>query len=147
MRASVGQALMVLPYANTLVAMNMTGVQIRALLESQWNGGRDITRGLLQVSDGFTYQWDAKAPLGSKVLPDSLLLNGVPLENNTPYRVVVNSFLAEGGDGFTLFGQGSNRAETGIRDVDAMTMYLIRREQLGKLAGSAEPLGRIKRLQ
>jgi 5'-nucleotidase len=146
-RVTVGQAMMVLPFGNTMVAMNLRGSQIYALLEQQWTGGRDITRGLLQVSEGFSYEWDPKRPEGGKVVPGSVMLNGVPLEKETSYRVVVNNFLAEGGDGFPMFVNGGNRAETGVRDIDALTAYLAKREQIGKPAGRAEALGRIKRLQ
>jgi 5'-nucleotidase len=146
-RVNVGQLLAALPYTNSLVVMNLRGSQIRDLLEQQWSGGRDITRGLLQVSDGFSYAWDPRRGEGGKVLPDSLKLNGVPIENGTVYRVVVNNFLAEGGDAFPAFTLGSNRAETNIRDIDALTDYLTQREQYGKPAGRNETQGRIKRLQ
>ena len=142
-----GRALMVLPFSNSLVAMNLSGAQIYALLEQQWLGGRDLTRGLLQVSEGFSYQYDPGLPLGSRVVPGSVMLNKVPLEMASPYRVVVNNFLAEGGDGFPLFTKGGNRAETGIRDIDALTSYLAKREQIGKPAGASQPLGRIQRLK
>jgi 5'-nucleotidase len=140
-----GRVLMVLPFGNSLVVMNMTGAQIYALLEQQWLGGRDITRGLLQVSEGFSYQYNPGLPVGSRVVPGSVMLNNIPLESDSKYRVVVNNFLAEGGDAFTMFAKGSNVAETGIRDVDALSSYLIKREQIGKPAGTARPLGRIKR--
>jgi 5'-nucleotidase len=145
-RVTVGHAMMVLPFGNTMVAMNLRGAQIIELLEQQWTGGRDITRGLLQVSDGFSYQWDPKRAEGGKVVPGSVLLNGVPLEMDTSYRVVANNFLAEGGDGFPMFAKGANRAETGVRDIDALTDYLLKREQSGKPAGKATPANRIKRL-
>jgi 5'-nucleotidase len=61
---------------------------------------------------------------------------------DTSYRVVTNNFLAEGGDGFPAFKNGSNRAPTSIRDIDALTQYLARREQDGKPAGAAAPLKR-----
>jgi len=146
-RVNVGQLLAALPYTNSLVVMNLRGSQIRDLLEQQWHGGRDITRGLLQVSDGFSYAWDPRRGEGGKVLPDSLKLHGVPIENGTSYRVVVNNFLAEGGDAFPAFTLGGNRAETNIRDIDALTDYLTQREQYGKPAGRSETQGRIKRLQ
>ena len=142
-----GRALMVLPFSNSLVAMNLSGAQIYALLEQQWLGERDVTRGLLQVSEGFSYQYNPGLPLGSRVVPGSVMLNKVPLEMASPYRVVVNNFLAEGGDGFPLFAKGGNRAETGIRDIDALTSYLAKREQIGKPAGASQPLGRIQRLK
>ncbi|MGV7208673.1 bifunctional metallophosphatase/5'-nucleotidase [Oxalobacteraceae bacterium A2-2] len=146
-RVTVGHVLQVLPFANFMVVMNLTGAQIRALLEQQWLGGRDITRGLLQVSDGFSYSWDPKRPVGSKVVPDSVRLHGAPLVDSTSYRIVANNFLAEGGEAFSVFVAGSSRAETGIRDADALTDYLVKRERDGKPAGASEPANRITRLQ
>jgi 5'-nucleotidase len=146
-RVTVGQAMMVLPFGNTGVVMNLKGAQIVELLEQQWHGGRDSSRGLLQVSEGFSYEWDERLPEGGRVVPGSVKLNGVALEKDTSYRVVTNNFLAEGGDGFPMFVKGSNRADTGVRDIDALTDFLVKREQGGKPAGKAEPLNRIKRLQ
>jgi 5'-nucleotidase len=74
------------------------------------------------------------------------MLHGVPLEPDTPYRVMVTNFLAEGGDAYAAFVGGSNRAETGIRDIDALTGYLVQRDQNGKPAGTPAPQGRIQRL-
>lgn len=146
-RANVGQTRMVLPFGNTLVVMNLKGWQILDLLEEQWSGGREETRGLLQVSEGFTYQWDARRGDGSKVVPGSAKLNGKPLEREASYRVMVNNFLAEGGDGFPMFANGRNRTDTGIRDIDALNDYLVKREQAGKPAGAAQPQQRYQRLQ
>jgi 5'-nucleotidase len=145
-RVTVGQAMMVLPFGNTGVVMNLKGAQIIELLEQQWHGGRDGSRGLLQVSEGFTYQWDDRLPEGGRVVPGSVRLNGVPLEQETSYRIVTNNFLAEGGDGFPAFVKGGNRADTGVRDIDALTDFLVKREQSGKPAGMAAPLNRIQRL-
>jgi len=141
------QAQMVLPYANTLVAMNMTGAQIFAALEQQFLGGRDKKRGLLQPSEGFSYEYDPRQPEGHRIVAGSVMLNGVPLEPDDPYRVVVSNFLAEGGDAFPAFTGGSNRAPTGIRDIDALTNYLVQRDQNGKPAGASAPQDRIKRIQ
>jgi len=146
-RVAVGQARAVLPFGNKLMAMNLKGWQIYELLEQQWLGGRNAWRGLLQVSDGFTYQWDAKRGDGSKVMPDSATLNGVPLQRDSSYRVMTNNFLAEGGDAFPMFANGTNRADTGILDVDALTAYLVKREESRKPAGSAETQQRLRRLR
>lgn len=141
-RVTLGQAMAVLPFGNTLVAMNLRGSQIVELLEEQWLEDRDSKRGLLQLSEGFTYQWNASKPEGSKIVPGSVKLNGVKLDMDTSYRVVTNNFLAEGGDGFPAFRNGTNRAPTSVRDLDALTQYLAKREQDGKPAGAAAPLKR-----
>ncbi|AVR95585.1 bifunctional metallophosphatase/5'-nucleotidase [Pseudoduganella armeniaca] len=142
---SKGQALAVLPFGNTLVVMNLTGAQIRALLEQQWVGDKVESRGLLQVSEGFSYQYDLRKPAGQRVL--EVTLNGVPLDDNASYRVAANNFIAEGGDAFPMFAKGTNRAETGVRDIDSLTSYLTYREQQRKPAGLAAEQPRIRRVQ
>jgi 5'-nucleotidase len=146
-RVTLGQAMAVLPFGNTLVVMNLRGAQIVQLLEEQWLGERDAKRGLLQLSEGFTYEFDPAQPEGSKIVPGSVKLNGVRLEMASSYRVATNNFLAEGGDGFPTFTKGSNRAPTNIRDLDALTGYLVKREQDGKPAGAVAPLMRFKSVQ
>ncbi|MYM21771.1 bifunctional metallophosphatase/5'-nucleotidase [Duganella sp. FT135W] len=146
-RVTLGQAMAVLPFGNALVAMNLRGEQIVALLEEQWAGGRDAKRGLLQVSEGFWYEWDPAQPEGRKIVAGSVKLNGIPLEMDKSYRVVTNNFLAEGGDGFSTFTKGASRAPTNIRDIDALTSYLAKRDQDKKPAGTAAPLVRYKSMQ
>lgn len=142
---SKGQALAVLPFGNTLVVMNLTGAQIRALLEQQWVGDKVESRGLLQVSEGFSYKYDLRKPAGQRVL--EVTLDGVPLDDNASYRVAANNFIAEGGDAFPMFAKGTNRAETGVRDIDSLTSYLTYREQQRKPAGLAAEQPRIRRVQ
>jgi 5'-nucleotidase len=143
-RVTLGHAMAVLPFGNSLVAMNLRGAQIVDLLEEQWIGGRDAKRGLLQVSEGFWYEWDPAQPEGRRIVPGSVKLNGIPLEMDKSYRVVTNNFLAEGGDGFPTFIKGGSRVPTNIRDIDALTSYLVKREQDKKPAGAAAPLVRYK---
>lgn len=145
-RTTLGQVLKVLPFANTVVVMNLTGAQIVALLEQQWHGDKAADRGLLQPSEGFGYEWNPNLPEGSRVVPGSVTLHGVPLEPDSPYRVAVNNFLAEGGDSFPMFLNGRNRADTGLRETDALVNYLVKRDELGKPAGTAQAQGRIRRV-
>jgi 5'-nucleotidase len=74
------------------------------------------------VSNGFSYSWSASAATGSKVDPSSIRLNGTPVDPNGAFRITVNSFLAEGGDNFTLLAQGTNRLG-GAVDLDALVDY------------------------
>jgi 5'-nucleotidase len=115
------------PFYNHLVTLSLTGAQLRQLLEQQW---LDQPRPrILQVSRGFSYSWDANRPPGQRVLADSLQLKGVPIVKDTRYRVAVNSFLASGGDGFTVFKQGLEPV-TGVMDVDAFEAYFRSHERL-----------------
>ena len=53
--------------------MDLTGAQLKTLLEKQFDGGN----GILQVSSGFTYTCTASAAVNSKV--SAMALNGVPI--------------------------------------------------------------------
>ncbi len=115
-----GEAFSVQPFGNSLVTMTLTGAQIHDLLEQQWLG-QPFPR-ILQVSNGFTYTWDAAQPDGDKVDPASIMLNGVVVDPAAGYRVTVNSFLADGGDNFSILPLGTNRLG-GEVDLDALVTW------------------------
>jgi 5'-nucleotidase len=142
-----GQARAVLPFGNSLVVMDLTGDQIRALLEQQWQDEEAEERGLLQVSTGFSYRWNGKRQPGHRVVPGSIRLNGVRLAPAKTYRVSMNNFLAEGGDKFSMFAEGIRRKPTGVRDIDAFIAYLAQRQKEGKPAGAVASAGRIVRVK
>ena len=117
-----GEAFTVQPFGNSLVTMTLSGAQIDQLLEQQFDNPTAGQNRILQVSNGFSYSWSASAATGSKVDPSSIRLNGVPVDPNGAYRITVNSFLAEGGDNFTVLTQGTNRLG-GAVDLDALVDY------------------------
>jgi 5'-nucleotidase len=126
---SYGDAFAMQPFGNSLVTMTLTGAQIATLLEQQWTGvNRDRPR-ILQPSAGFGYVWDANAPAGARVVPGTMRLDGRLIEPQAVYRVTVNSFLADGGDGFTVFTEGEGRVG-GPQDLDALTTWLRARSPL-----------------
>ncbi len=116
-----GEAFTVQPFGNLLVTMNLTGAQLDAVLEQQFIASRSRPLLILGISDGLTFDWSASAPEGSKV--SNLAINGVPVDPAATYRITTNSFLADGGDGFTVFTQGTDRAGGGD-DLTAFIDYL-----------------------
>ena len=123
------------PFGNLLVTLSLTGEQIHGLLEQQWLEAQTI----LQVSDGFSYEWDAAAPPGQRIDSARIRLNGIPLDPQRSYRVTVNDFLAQGGDGFTLLKQAANPVRS-VMDVAALESYASTHVPL-----TAPPAGRIVR--
>jgi 5'-nucleotidase len=108
------------PFRNQLVTLSLTGAQIRDMLEQQWLDPKRPR--ILQVSNGFSYNWDGLKPYGEHVLADSMSLNGVRIDPAGSYRVTVNNYLSLGGDGFTVLKEGSNQ-QFGVFDVDALYAY------------------------
>lgn len=118
---SFGAAFTVQPFGNSLVVMTLTGAQLKTLLEQQGSGANAASPRILQPSAGFGYTWTASAAESSRA--SDLRLNGTPIDAAASYRITVNSFLAEGGDGFTVLRDGSDRLG-GAQDIDALIDYL-----------------------
>jgi len=112
-----GEAFAVQPFGNSLVTMTMTGAQIVALLGQQFAPAQGLGR-ILQISNGFSYSYSA-----STKAVGNIMLNGAALDAAASYRVTMNIFLADGGDNFTVFRQGTERLGGDV-DLDALTAYL-----------------------
>ena len=117
-----GEAFNVQPFGNSLVTMTLSGNQIDTLLEQQFDNPTPGSTRILQVSDGFTYAWDNAQPTGSKVDISTIMIDGVAIDPSGSYRVTVNSFLADGGDGFSVLVSGTDRLG-GAVDLDALADY------------------------
>ena len=135
----------ILPFQNRLVAVNLTGGQIRQALEisaaalSEEMSGV-ASGGFLQVS-GLAFTIDAGATPytatydpdgtphvvhpGSRVRDVSVTSSGTvaPLRDGRTYRVVTSEFVAGGGDGYALF-EGGDVAALGVYDIDPVIEYL-----------------------
>ncbi len=111
-----GEVFEVQPFNNLLTTMDLTGEQLYALLNQQFE-----VRRILQPSASVRYTVTAD---GSGVVPGSLTINGTPVVANQTYRITVNNFLAGGGDGFTVLTQGTNVVNQPGFDVDALETHL-----------------------
>lgn len=114
-----GQLYAVQPFGNELVTLTLTGAQLRAVIE-QGIDGHGPTQ-LLSPSAGTLIHYDLSRPAGSRVT--ALMLNGKPVVPTGKYRVSVVNFLAEGGDGYAIFAQGTDRVRGAI-DVEAFEDWI-----------------------
>ena len=85
-----------LPFVNSLVVCEMTGAQIKEVLEQ----GFSLERGMIQVS-GLKAIYDLKRPIGQRLV--SLEIGGKTAEDYNIYRVATHSFIAQGGDLYQTF--------------------------------------------
>ena len=118
-----GQIFSVQPFGNNIVVKSMSGALLHALLEQQFDSGTNTVDNprVLFPSAGFTYTFTAAAPAGSRI--GNIRLGGAPVDFARQYRVAMNSYLADGGDNFSAFRQGT-AALGGPLDVDALERYL-----------------------
>ena len=113
-----GQIYTVQPFGNTAVTRTYTGAQILEVLER--SVGDEQAGSMLVPSQGFTYTVDMAKPAGSRV---TARFEGKPLDPATFYRVTVNSFIDQGGDGYATLENGSDPTIGGL-DLDALEAWL-----------------------
>jgi 5'-nucleotidase/UDP-sugar diphosphatase len=119
-----GDTFNVLPFANTLFYMDLTGAQIETLL----NQSAKLFKGILQ-SSGITWSWyndDAGAynPDPTVWGAFDIQVGGQPLSSTQVYRVVTNNFLAPGGDGWVTFAEGTNRWDSYYDMQEGLNEYI-----------------------
>jgi 5'-nucleotidase len=136
-----GEAFKVQPFGNSLVTKTMTGDMVRRLLLQQFQncGGTAPAAGrVLQVSSTFRYEQDSSAATCEGKI-GRMWVNGVEVTPSDSFRVTMNSFLATGGDGFTVFNEGTAPLG-GAVDLDALVDYFQAHEPAGI---AVPPLDRI----
>ena len=130
------EAFTVQPFGNSLVTMSLTTQNLKDFLEEQFAGcigqGATSTR-IALPSAGFKYSWDGAKTCGSRISGVSIktgatteiLVDTAGLVQNPTktYRITVNNFMADGGDGFSTLKLGTNRVG-GAQDIDALTAYM-----------------------
>ncbi|MBP3044700.1 ExeM/NucH family extracellular endonuclease [Arthrobacter jiangjiafuii] len=113
----------VLPFVNNLWTTTLTGAQLKTMLEQQWQpAGSSRPFLALGLSDNITYTYDQAQAAGSRI--QTVTVNGEALDPARAYRVGTFSFLAQGGDNFSVFTQGTNTRDSGLVDRDAWISYI-----------------------
>src|SRR5258706_5414188 len=116
--ATYGSLFEIQPFGNTLYSLTMTGSQLRGLIEAML--------GRSSIDDhvsGLTIRYDAARPKGSRIVSVTTA-DGAPLSDTKKYNVIVNDFLATGGEGYNAGGRATASKPLNIVDLDALIDYL-----------------------
>ena len=130
------EAFTVQPFGNNLVTISLSTLDVKNFLEEQFAGclgqGATTTRFALP-SAGFKYAWDGAKACGSRISSVTVrsgsttetLVDAAGVVQNPAktYRITVNNFMADGGDGYSTLVKGTNRLGGG-QDIDALTAYM-----------------------
>ncbi|MGE5517526.1 MAG: bifunctional metallophosphatase/5'-nucleotidase [Bacteroidota bacterium] len=92
-----------MPFGNTVMLLEVSGSDILAALEQGVSKAPALAGRFPQVA-GLSFSYDAKAPVGRRVLNASL--GGAPIEPARRYRLATTDYLADGGDGYTMLKNG-----------------------------------------
>ena len=120
----------------------MTGDMIRRLLQQQFLGcgGTDpAERTILQISSTFKYESDPGRGDLRRTRSAGCGSTASLVNPTDSFRVTMNNFLAAGGDGFTVFNEGTD-ALGGAQDIDALVDYF---HAAGATGIAVPPLDRI----
>ena len=125
-----GAAQAVQPFGNILQVVEMTGSQIKTVLEEQY----DDAKYFLQVSGlSYTFYANPDASSAQKFLVDKITKeDGTPVEMDKTYKVVINDFLYGGGDGFKGFTK-ANLVGAIDPDTETFVKYIEKASKDGNL--------------
>jgi len=116
--ANYGSLFEIQPFGNTLYSLMMTGAQLRGLIEAMLSKNT--------VDDhvsGLTIKYDRSKPKGARLVSASMR-DGTPLDDGKTYNVIVNDFLATGGEGYDAGKRATTSRPLNIVDLDALIDYL-----------------------
>ncbi len=98
---TAGDVYALIPYENDLVVLEMSG----QVLKSALNFGVQNGGGSFLYMAGARYQVDVRKPAGTQLTGAQIQQKGQwhEIEDENIYRVVTNSYLADGGNGYEMF--------------------------------------------
>lgn len=126
---TLGQVQTVMPFANALAIMELTGAELEAALEHAVSIAPKANGAFLQIA-GMKYTYDSRKPAGERVVAVEVKGtdgNYSALEAGKKYFVATNIFTAKGGDGFSMFEKAYKEgrvSEPGFVDWEVFKEYL-----------------------
>ena len=142
---TIGDAYSLMPFANTLVELQMTGSEIMQVLEDAFDyaisdGG---STGAYPYAAGLRWTVDRSKPKGQRFVNMEVRPRGTQswtnLNPDHTYKVVTNSYIARGKDGYATFGTVSKRGgalDTYLDYAQSFVEYARREGTLRKLPRS-----------
>lgn len=126
-----GDWVTVIPFSDTMVVATMNGSVLLKSLEHAVKGWRtvDSPGQFLQIS-GMRVTYDLAKPSGSRVVSAQVICSNCEhgasdIREDYEYKVIMCLFLAEGGDGFSIFEE-LPRDILSFNEVDSVIYYLSR---------------------
>ncbi|AEH45930.1 NAD pyrophosphatase/5'-nucleotidase NadN [Thermodesulfatator indicus DSM 15286] len=108
---TIGEVYTLLPFSNTLFTLELTGAEIKQVLEDalanfEDNGG---STGSFPYAYGIRYKIDMSQPKNQRVYDLEIMNREThewsPINPDQTYKVVTNSYIAAGKDGYLTFGK------------------------------------------
>jgi len=128
---SVATVYELLPFANTLVTLPLKGADLLKVIEDGADYqisryGTDPNNAYIYVS-GVRFALELAKPKGQRVSGVEVRGAGgayAPLDPNAVYKVVVNNFMAAGGDRYDTLKEAGGKYDTGFNDAEVFMEYI-----------------------
>ncbi|MFC2059248.1 bifunctional metallophosphatase/5'-nucleotidase [Chloroflexota bacterium] len=122
---TLGQAMTVLPFRNYLMVVDLTGEQVITALE---NGISQVEQeeGRFPQVAGLRFTWNPSAESGSRIVSVEVSTREgyQQIKTSASYQVVINDFVYQGGDGYTIVQEGTNATSLDFTDYEALVEYI-----------------------
>lgn len=113
---TVGHIYELMPFENTIAVLRLTGSQVREMANQiAVRGGEPVSGIRFRIQDGRAVD---------------ILVGTEPLRDDRSYWVATNSFMADGGDGISVFLRVQERIDLPVLIRDAMISYIRSRRHL-----------------
>ncbi len=142
---TMGDAYKLLPFANTLVEMEMTGAEIKTVLEEAVDYALqpDGSTGAYPYAAGLRWHIKVAASLGQRLRQMEFKGRNdgswAPLDMDKTYRLVTNNYIAAGRDGYLTFKtvkNGGRYTDTYLDYTQSFVDYVQERGSVGRLPSS-----------
>ena len=140
-----GDVFNTLPFANTLVTVELSGTELRSVLASQVvtlesETGQQFGEEISQQTSGVDFEWVPHEDVAPEERIRDLSVNGEPVRPGETYTVAVNSFIADGGSGYPL------ENATVLNETDTLLAELVVDYMEGQETVAPEVEGRMERV-
>ncbi|XP_070496371.1 apyrase-like [Chironomus tepperi] len=128
-----GDVMTFCPFGNTFDILELNGTTLKAAFELS------ISRSLLHAS-GIRVVFDMSMPVGNRLVSIKIKNGNDEFEDvvdDKVYKVVALSFIADGGDGYTMLRDNKISHRTGLLDLHVMESYIKKKSPI-----NYEPDGR-----
>ena len=137
---TTGEVISVLPFGNNPVIAELSGAEIKELLEHAVRQAPEENGGFLHVS-GMKYYYDSKKEAGNRVVKMYVDKDGelTEIKLDKMYQVTTNGFTGQGGDGFETFAKAfadGRVRDIGEEDWQQLIDYMVEDRYLG---GTVDP--------
>ncbi len=135
---TTGEVIAVLPFGNDPAFVQLTGEEIKQILEYSVRLAPAESGGFLHVS-GMKFTYDSTKEAGSRVVSMQVKVNEQyeDIKAVQTYLVTTNNFTAKGGDGYEVFAKAYQEGR--VQDMGAIDWEQLRDYMVDNLNGEVDP--------